>query len=106
MSISTGVEKRITLEVEEGLALLAPHLRSWVCDHLIVPRQVELATETDGSSIKSLWLITDHTGKNDSSYRVVYDEAEQAFGLELTLDTDVELYVGVYGIFSETIENM
>jgi hypothetical protein len=106
MSGSEGVEKLIALEVQEGLTALEPHLRSWICDHLIEPLQVELATETDGSSIKSLWLVTDHVGKNDSSCRVVYDEVEQVFGLELTLDTGVEWYMGAYGTFSETIKSM
>jgi hypothetical protein len=106
MSGSVGVEKRIALEVQERLTALEPHLRSWLCDHLIEPRQVELATQADGSSTKSLWLVTDHIGKNDSSYRVVYDEAKQVFGLEVTLDTGVELYMGAYGTFSETIESM
>jgi hypothetical protein len=92
--------------VQAGLIVLAPHLRSWVEAHLIEPRRVELAADADGTSFKTYWLITDHTGKDDSTYRVAYDEEARAFGLEVTLDTDVELYMGTYGTFSETIENM
>jgi hypothetical protein len=106
MSGDEGIEKLIALEAQAGLTMLAPHLRSWASNHLIEPCQIKLATNSDGSSIKTLWLVTDHTGKYDSSYRVVYDENEQAFGLEVTLDTGVEWYMGVYGNFSETIENM
>jgi hypothetical protein len=94
------------LEVRAGLAALAPHLRSWVEAHLIQPRRISLATDMDETSFKTYWLITDHTGKNDSTYRVAYDEDAQAFGLEVTLVTDVELYMGTYGTFTETIENM
>jgi hypothetical protein len=64
MSGDEGIGKRITLEVQEGIALLAPRLRSWVCDHLIESRQVKLATKSDGSSIKSLWLVIDNLKKN------------------------------------------
>ena len=59
--------ERIQLKVTEGLAVLAPHLQSWLCEHLIEPRQVRLATDAEGNSVKTLWLITDQIGKNDSS---------------------------------------
>ncbi|MBA2733808.1 MAG: hypothetical protein H0U54_13055 [Acidobacteria bacterium] len=92
--------------MQEGLAVLAPHLRDWVRSHLIQPRQVSFSINQDGTSFKTLWLITDHVGKDDSSYRIVYDEDEQDFGLEVTIDTGVEWYMGSYGTFSETVENM
>lgn len=92
--------------VAEGLNLLAPHLKSWVDRHLIEPRRVRLATNAQGTSFKYLWLVTDHTGENDSNCRVVYDPEAQMFGLECTLDTGVEWYMGNYGSFSETVQNM
>ncbi len=94
------------MKVTEGIALLEPHLQSWVREHLIQPLQIRLATNPDGNSLKGFWLVTDHVGKEDSSYRIVYDEDEQAFGLESTLDTGVEWHMGNYGSFSETVENM
>ena len=103
---SIEIEERIASEVREGLAALAPHLRRWAHDHLIRPRRVRLATEHDGGAFKTFWLVTDHVGKDDSSCRVVYDESERAFGLETTLDTGVEWYMGSYGAFSEAVENM
>jgi len=98
--------ERIQLKVTEGLVVLAPHLQSWLHEHLIEPRQVRLATDAEENSVKTLWLITDHIGKNDSSYRIVCDEDEEAFGLECTLDTGVEWYMGNHGSFSETVERM
>ena len=106
MNRSREIEEQITLKVTGGLAVLEPHLQSWVRAHLIQPRQIQLSTNPNGNSFKDFWLITDHVGKEDSSYRIVYDEAEQAFGLEVTLDTGVEWYMGNYGSFSETVENM
>jgi hypothetical protein len=73
--------------VTEGLPGLATHLQSWVQAHLIEPRQVCLATDPDGTSFKGVWLVTDHTGENDSSYRIVYDDEAQLFGLECTLES-------------------
>jgi hypothetical protein len=65
-----------------------------------------LAADAEGSSFKDLWLVTDHTGEKDSSYRIVYDEQSQMFGLEVTLDTDVKWYMGSYGSFANTVESM
>ena len=106
MNGNIEIEGQITLKVAEGLAVLAPHLQSWVHDHLIQPRQIRLSTDPHGNFFRDFWLVTDHVGKEDSSYRIVYDEAGQAFGLESTLDTGLQWYMGNYGTFSETVENM
>jgi hypothetical protein len=106
MNRSREIEEQITLKVTEGLVVLEPHLQSWVRAHLIQSRQIQLSTNPNGNSFKDVWLITDHVGKEDSSYRIVYDQAEEAFGLESTLDSGVEWYMGNYGSFSETVENM
>ncbi len=106
MNRSGEIEERIISKVTEGLAVLAPHLQRWVCAHLMQPRQIRLSTDLHGNSFKDFWLVTDHVGIEDSSSRIVYDEDEQAFGLEVTLDTGVEWYMGSYGSFSETVENM
>jgi hypothetical protein len=97
---------RIRAKTSEGVALLAPHLRSWVDEHLISPRQVRLAIDTNGTSFKDLWLVTNHSGANDSSYRIVYDDETDAFGLECTLDSGVEWYMGNFGSFAEAVQNM
>lgn len=106
MSEMASPEERIKLEVQAGLVVLAPHLSAWVRTHLIEPRPVQLSVKQDGSSLQTFWLVTHHVGTNDSSYRIVYDENEQAFGLELTLDDGVEWYMGIYGTFAETVMNM
>ena len=96
----------IRVAVSEGLPLLKPHVRSWLRDHLIEPRAVVLATDPDGNVFKQLWLVTDHVGKDDSSYRIVYDGTAETFGLECTLNNGVEWYMGNYGSFSEAVEAM
>jgi hypothetical protein len=102
----TQTPERIQIKISEGVASLAPHLRSWVDEHLIAPRQVRFALDANGTSIKDLWLVSDHVGANDSSYRIVYDDETDAFGLECTLDSGVEWYMGNYSSFAETVENM
>jgi hypothetical protein len=102
----TQTPERIREKISEAVVVLAPHLRAWVEEHLIVPRQVRLALDANGTSFKNLWLVTNHVGANDSSYRVAYDDETDAFGLECTLDSGVEWYMGNYGSFAETIENM
>jgi hypothetical protein len=107
--VMTGNDKppdELGVKVAEGLTILAPHLQSWVNAHLVEPRRVRLATAPDGTSFKYLWLVTNHTGENDSNCRVVYDVDAQLFGLECTLDSGVEWYMGNYGSFAETVQNM
>jgi hypothetical protein len=93
-------------KVKEGLTLLPPHLQSWVGAHLIEPRRLQLSTDLQGTSFKHLWLVRNHTGENDSSYRIVYDNDTQLFGLECTLESGVEWYMGKYGSFCETVQSM
>ena len=102
----TQTPERIRENISDGVAMLAPHVRSWVDEHLIAPRQTRFALDANGTSFKDLWLVTDHVGVHDSSYRIVYDDETDAFGLECTLDSGVEWYMGNYGSFAETVQNM
>ena len=106
MAKSKNIPTQIQAKVADGLAGLAPHLQSWLHEHLIEPRQVQLAMDPKGTSFKHLWLITNHVGENDSNCRIVYDDEADAFGLECTVEPGVEWYIGNYGSFAETGENM
>ena len=99
-------QQKISHLVAKGLPLLAPPIRDWTEGHLIAPRKVKLATDPDGKEYKEYWLVTDNNGNKDSSYRVVYDDMEESFGLECTLESGVEWFMGLYGEFSETVESM
>jgi len=106
MAESKNIPTQIQAKVADGLAGLAPHLQSWLHEHLIEPRQVQLAMDPKGTSFKHLWLIANHVGENDSNCRIVYDDEADAFGLECTVEPGVEWYMGNYGSFAETVENM
>src|SRR5258705_4128568 len=106
MNESSHVPELIKSKVAYELTSLAPHLQTWLRAHLIEPRLSRLSVDCNGPSSKAFWLITDHTGKEDSSYRIVYDGEHEVFGLECTLESGVEWYMGGYGSFSDAVESM
>ena len=97
---------RINKLVKSDLHNLSPHLRDWSEEHLVIPRLINLSLLENGDGDITLWLVTDHVGFRDSSYRVVFDPEFDEFGLEVTLSNDVNWYMGRYGCFSDTIEAM
>jgi hypothetical protein len=103
---TSDVPTLISSKVAEELSQLPPHLQRWARSHLVEPRLSRFSIDPDGSVHKDLWLVTDHTGEQDASYRIVYDGDEHTFGLECTLDSGVEWYLGNYGSFAEAVKNM
>ena len=102
----TAVRERIERLVEQGLGELTPHLRAWAESHLITPKRVRLFDSIESPETFPCWLVTDHKGVNDSSYRVVYDENRNQFGFEVKLADGRELFMGWIGSFAETVENL
>ncbi len=101
------VASHIQALVAADLARLEPQLQSWAREHIIAPRLEQLAADPEGHTNVSVWLVTDHTGASDSSYRVVYDPARSAFGLECTLESGVRWYMGAHeGGFAATVRAM
>ncbi|MDQ3817004.1 MAG: hypothetical protein M3362_04855 [Acidobacteriota bacterium] len=100
------IQNRIRRLIEQGMAELSPELRAWAESHLTFPRRVQLLDSLDTQETSSYWLITDRTGVNDSSYRVVYDERHDTFGFEVTLEDDRELFLGRVGSFAETVRDL
>ncbi|HET9383500.1 MAG TPA: hypothetical protein VFO67_00015 [Gemmatimonadales bacterium] len=98
------VAEQIRTRVAAAVPKLDPDLQAWVQEHLITPRLVDLARDADGKTSVPLWLVTDHVGRQDSSYRVVWDPDALAFGLECTLANGVEWYMGPHkGGFADVI---
>jgi hypothetical protein len=106
MNQNSDIPRLIRSKVAEELVNLPPHLQSWLRNHLVEPRLSRLSLDHNGSSFKHFWLVTDHNGEQDSSYRIVYDGEQEVFGLECTLDSGVEWLMGSYGSLSDTVENM
>ena len=98
--------KTIATLVQDGLGKLTPHLREWVEQHLIVPEKRTFTVDPGGTETAELWLVTGHTGNKDSSFRVVFDDQENRFGLATTLEDGTHWYMGLNGSFDEAIESM
>jgi hypothetical protein len=92
--------------VQADLPNLAPHLRAWAEAHLAAPRQGTFSESSEGTKPFTLWLVTDNTGTEDSSLRVVFDQRRGKFGLAMELRNGIHWFTGLYGSFSETIKNM
>lgn len=97
---------QIKNQVEENLPKLSSQLREWAEKHLVTPRPIKLSLDENGKTFETFWLVTDHVGFEDGNCRVVYDSKNKSFGLECTLENGVNWYMGGYGDFAETIENM
>lgn len=83
--------------VSQTLPMLPSHLREWAEEHLSPPRQTNLVTDLDTNDARDFWLVTDHTGHNDASYRVVFDPVEKLFGLEMTIEDGRQWFMGIHG---------
>jgi hypothetical protein len=92
--------------VDQGKVSLAPHLRAWAEAHLVNPRTIEVCTDLNTGCTDHVWLVTDHTGRKDSGYRVVYDSDMDMFGLETQIQDGPSYLLGLIGTFAETIESM
>lgn len=99
-------ETRIRELVQADLPKLTPYLRAWAEAHLANPRLHMFSEKIDGTKPIKLWLVTDNTGSEDSSLRVVFDPEEDKFGLEMELKDGTHWFMGLYGGFTETIESM
>ena len=91
--------------MDHELSKLPNHLIDWVKSHLISPQKIELLAADNFIDKKIYWLVTDHTGEEDSNYRVVYDENGQ-FGLEMETEDGQHILIGMYGDFISTVKSM
>ncbi len=104
--IDQTIIEQVSNGVNAELPRLAPHLRTWVESHLIPLREIEVYLEPEGLTPHKVWLITDDTGHNDSSYRIIYDKLPDRFGLITETDSGELWLLGMYPSFKETVESM
>jgi hypothetical protein len=93
-------------EEARTLDALPETTRAWFAAHRISPRVASLARNSDGTDLINVWLITDHTGDNDSPYRVYFDESKNRFGRECLLDTGVPLLLGVFPTLLDVLDEI
>lgn len=76
------------------IAMLDRVQAQWLRAHALPARRITLARKTDGGETEDFWLVTDHTGADDASFRVVYDDVSAQYGIECTIGNDVSLFAG------------
>ena len=81
-------------------------LRAWMRSHLIPPREIAVARKTDGNNTEQFWLITDHNGSNDASFRLIYDDTSRQYGLECTIQNNVSFFAGFRVSLVEAVTDM
>src|SRR5258705_11797377 len=100
----TDIPTLIRNDIKEELPNLQKWLREWLESHIVPPRQVRLSIDPEGKQSREFWLVTGEVGNKDSSYRIIYDPESSKYGLECTLNTGVEWYMGPYGTFTKAAE--
>ncbi len=103
---SPDIVARIRNRVVDGLTRLTPPLRIWAEAHIAAPRLITLFTALDASATEQYWLVTDDIGSEDGSYRVIYAEDLDCFGLAVRLQSGRGCCYGFFGSFDETVQNM
>lgn len=78
----------------------------WLQLHKIAPRKITLPRKTDGSNGEEFWLVTDHTGADDSDFRLVYDDVAARYGIECAILNSISLFIGYRASLLEAITDI
>ena len=68
---------------------------------LVEPQKRMYRDSMDGASRLQLWLVLEEDPASHSGYEIVFDDQSMTFGLATG-----DLFLGLYGTFLETLENM
>lgn len=90
-------------QIDKEISSLEPHLQKWVKENLITPTIVEMLPDLNKNQTKRLWVLTSEDGAN---YQITYDPESHLYGLGMLREDGRSWYMGPYGSFRETIENM
>lgn len=93
-SSAEKVHADVLADYEAAASQLDPRTREWLRAHLIPPHPIELARKTDRKNTEQFWLITDHTGREDATFRIVFDDALRRYGIECTILNNISLFAG------------
>ncbi len=103
-------ESAVTAKVAEDCAAaqrsLDRRVGLWLQTHKIAPRRISLSRKTDGSNSEEFWLVTDHTGSDDASFRVVYDDVAARYGIECGILNSISLFIGYRASLVEAITDI
>lgn len=101
--IASEIDKLVAHE----LRTLSSPLREWFVAHRVSPpRLVSIADGIDSETTTDLWLLTDHTGDQDASSRVVFDPEAGLFGVAMDFAQGPALLGLTPGGLAEAIDSM
>lgn len=103
---ATQVRAAVLADYEAAIGGLPVNTRDWLRSHLIPPRPIELARKPSGENTEEFWLITDHTGREDASFRIVFDEAERRYGIECTILNNISLFAGYRASLADAVADI
>lgn len=101
-----AVNAKVAADFAAVNVLLDRRVGLWLQSHKIPPRKISLSRKTDGSSAEEFWLVTDHTGADDASFRVVFDDVAGRYGIECAILNSVSLFSGYRATLLEAITDI
>ena len=96
----------ITTDFQAALPRIDRRLDDWFRAHLVAPRPISLARKSDGGNPEQFWLLTDHTGSDDSGFRLVYDDVANQYGIECTIQNGVCLFAGYRATLTDALTDI
>ncbi len=100
------VQAKVAADCAAVTGTLERRVGTWLKLHAIAPRRISLSRKTDGSDSEQFWLITDHTGSDDSSFRLVYDDVVGQYGIECAILNSISLFIGYRASLLEAITDI
>lgn len=72
---------------------------------LVEPSKQKYEDSFNKNEVVELWLVLEECPENNDGYKIVFDEEMNEFGLA-TPGKGLDVFIGYYGSFLETIEGM
>ena len=105
-SDEAAVHAKVAADCAAVTGALDRRVGMWLQMHKIPPRRISLSRKTDGSSSEEFWLVTDHTGSDDASFRVVYDDIADSYGIECAILNSISLFIGFRASLLEAVTDI
>jgi hypothetical protein len=101
-----AVNATIVADCAAAMPELDQRVGQWLRAHLVAARPITLSRTTDGANGEQFWLVTDHTGSDDASFRLVYDDVEARYGLECAILNSISLFSGFRASLVEAVTDI
>lgn len=107
--------REILNKIDAAISRLDDEMITWVLEHACFPREIEAVRKYENGILKKYqtYAVTEDSGRDDAPFRVVFVPHYNEFGLvqnlkeeDSYLKKDQMYFMGTYGDFAETVENM